>query len=178
MPGATVSDAVISALDGCLELLATLPEGEDCGCEIIAVNDILTIPSDEAGYAASIALRLRADFLGLDDLLVATDAPDGTILIRSVDGVIGRIAKDARGRAFLALSANREEIVLPGIAVPVGYRRGRLATRFYFEDAAGRRAVALLGFSPGELADTAGRWLAFPEDWPRRLAASGLITAR
>ncbi|MEM9781918.1 MAG: hypothetical protein AAF899_05535 [Pseudomonadota bacterium] len=172
----TVSEAVRTALSGCLNAAATLPDGEECGCEIVALNDILTIPSDEAGYASSVELRLRADFVGLDTLLVASDAPDGSLLIRSVDGVIGRIAQDADGRAVLALTASQGLIALPGIAVPVGFRRGRIATRYYFEDSAGNRAVALVGFGPDELASGAARWLAFPDampdDWPRRLAAA------
>ena len=50
-----------------------------------------------------------------------------------------------------------------GRSIPVGFRRGRVAERIYVSDSEGHHLTVLVGFAPGELADTAAAWLAWPD---------------
>jgi hypothetical protein len=45
--------------------------------------------------------------------------------------------------------------------VPEGFRRGRLAEKLYLTDEAGERLIALIGYSPAELADREGELAAW-----------------
>lgn len=148
-----------------LELcLAAVPE--DCGCALIAVDRVLTVGREEMAYATGVTARARIPAPGFDGLLIAEDEPDGSILLRDLAGPVGRIVRGAEGAATLTILDGGARF--EGRSVAVGYRRGRLAERFYLEDAGGRRAVVLVGFSPAELAAGAGAGLAWPEEEPGR----------
>ena len=153
----TVGDLVGGALSSCLENV-----GEGCGCEVIAVGSILLVPRETLSYATGISARIRASALGLDGFLVAEDQPDGTTLLRDLSGPVGIVRRTGTDKVLLRIKGRSS--VFRGTVRDVGYRRGRLAQRIYAEDEDGDRISLLVGFDPGELAQFAGAWLAWPPD--------------
>ena len=152
-------EVVRRALGACLEGLGAAREG--CGCRVLALDDVVTVPRDETAYATGVTARMQVPGLDLDLMLVAEDAADGTVLLRDLAGPVARLSHgegDAVSLAF-ADSGRRFE----GYRVPVGFRRGRLAERIYARDEAGHRLRLLIGFEPDELAGRAAAWLAWPE---------------
>ncbi len=133
------------------QCLAALPEGRDCGCRIVAVDGLLTVPLSEMAYATGVATWLRAPALGLDAVLVAEEDPDGTVLLRDLRGPVAKLERLGPGRVALAFVGDGPR--LEGRSEPVGFRRGRIAERLYLEGADGARAVVLIGLSPAEIAD-------------------------
>lgn len=157
--GAPIDTLVSETLSRCLQgLTAAQP---DCGCEVLAVNDFLTVPRWEMNYASGLTARMLVPALGLDALLVA-DIVEGETLIRGLDGPVGRLERLPGGRVRVVLGEGRQSF--EGRSIPVGYRRGRIAERIYATDAEGRRMSLLIGFSPGELAEGVAAWLAWPAD--------------
>lgn len=160
-PGAAGRGVVASkALERCLAGLG--PADEGCGCRLMALDEVLTVPREEAAYATGISARLRAPGLGLDLVLVAEDLPGpaGDVLLRGIGGTVARVAHgtDDTVTVELAEAGRRFE----GRSIPVGFRRGRLAERIYATDAEGHRLSLLIGFEPSELAGHAAAWLAWP----------------
>lgn len=165
----TPTEATSRALSACLVALPA-ERREGCGCRLIAVDGLLTVQRSEVGYATGVSARLTVEGLGIDAILVAEDVPGGggalpdgsTILLRDLRGDVARITPLGSGRAALVFADTGQRF--EGRREPVGYRRGRLAERFYLRDADGNRAVLLIGFSPAELAEHAGAGLAWPKD--------------
>lgn len=156
---AGLGELVGQALSDCLaEVGAVSP---DCGCQVLAVNDFLTVPREEMKYASGTAARMRVPALGLDEILVADEAEDGT-LIRDLRGPVARVTRGPGSRVEVKLL--RGDRAFEGRSIEVGFRRGRLAERIYATDAAGARMSLLIGFSPEELAEGAAAWLAWPEE--------------
>ncbi|WP_285673760.1 hypothetical protein [Paralimibaculum aggregatum] len=180
--------AAATALRRCLAALPERPGAEPCGCGLVALDRVLTVARGEMAYATGITARLRAPRLGIDGVLIAEDEPGGTTLLRDLRGPVARLSRPgsaaapplpdpaslgatsgiapaaepplSHGPAALTLLADGTR--LTGRREAVGFRRGRLAERIYLEDASGRRAVLLIGFSPAELAASAGAGLAWP----------------
>ncbi len=147
----------VKALDACLARLEEVGTLEDCGCRVVALGNVLTVPRSETAYATGISARLASDALGLDLLLVAEETDSG-ILLRDLRGEVGRLAVGPGDAATLTLS---EGAVFSGERIPVGFRRGRLGARYYLADPDGRRVTVLIGFDPQELVAGAGAWLAW-----------------
>lgn len=133
-----------------------------CGCRIIAVGSVLLVPREDMNYATGIAARVHAPSLGIDRLLVAEDASDGTTLLRDLNGIIGKIER--AGDQQIVLTLEGQDTRFSGTSKKVGFRRGRLAERIYARDEKGNKVSLLIGFDPDELAEVAGAWLAFPPD--------------
>ncbi len=154
------AETVRRALDRCLAALPDRPETEGCGCKLLALDSVLTVPQSEMAYATGVTARVKAPDLGIDAILIAEDDPEEGTLLRDLRGPVARLLRDG-DRATLTLLDGGAR--LEGRREAVGFRRGRLAERLYLEDAQGRRAVLLIGFSPKELAERAGAGLAWPE---------------
>ena len=159
VPGeaASLDDLVGDTLSRCLAELA--PAHPDCGCEVLAVNDFLTVPREEMNYASGLTARMRVPELGIDDVLVA-DVVEGETLIRGLRGPVARLERAPDDSVAVVMLRDGRRFA--GRSLPVGYRRGRIAERIYATDPAGARMSLLVGFSPKELAEGAAAWLAWP----------------
>lgn len=157
-PGTGRGTVAGQALDACLADLG--PEHDGCGCRIIALDDVVTVPRDETVYATGVSARMRVPALGLDLMLVAEDGPDEETLLRDLAGPVARLVQGEGDRVAVVFEASGRRF--DGHRIPVGFRRGRLAERIYGTDAEGNRLSLLVGFEPEELAGHAAAWLAWP----------------
>lgn len=152
------AEVAVEALAACLAQLD--PSATGCGCRVVALDDLVTVPHEETAYATGTSARLRIAALGLDLLLVAEEGIGGETLLRDLAGPVARIDRGPDNAVMLRLADGGR--AFRGYSVPVGFRRGRLAERIYAEDATGMRLSLLIGFGPDELAQSAGAWLAWP----------------
>jgi hypothetical protein len=159
-PATTRAQVAGQALERCLARLA--PQRPGCGCRIVALDDLVTVPREDTAYATGTSARMRSAALGIDLLLVAEEVPGDGMLLRDLRGPIARLVNgegDAVTLSFIATGRRFD-----GYRIAVGFRRGRIAERIYVVDADGNRLSLLIGFEPGELADRAGAWLAWPPE--------------
>lgn len=142
--GGDASGATAAALDACL---AHVPEGADCGCRVLAVNNVLTAPNAAFAFAPAVAAHLIWPENGrLRALVAESEPPDGGIervLLRDAKGEVGRLIMAGR-HARLAMAADPGAII-DGAREPFGYRRGRLAERIRFTGPDGQRVTLLIG---------------------------------
>ena len=169
-PGTPRDTVVGEALQDCLAKIIPAQSGgaqsgsaqSGCGCRIVALDDLVTIPRDEFSYATGTTARMRSASLGIDLLLVAEEPVGGETLLRDLRGPVAHVTHGENNAVTLNfLSTGRQ---FDGYRIPVGFRRGRIAERIYAIDADGNRLSLLIGFEPDELAGGAGAWLAWPPD--------------
>jgi hypothetical protein len=154
------AEVAVQALRNCSARL--LPEYGDCGCRIVALDNLITVPREDTAYATGSSARMRVPSLGIDLLLVSEETPEGEMLVRDLRGPIAQLRHgegDAAIVEFLATGRRFE-----GRRILVGYRRGRIAERIYAVDPEGNRMSLLVGFEPDELAARAAAWLAWPPE--------------
>ncbi len=159
-PGTPRAEVAGQALRRCLARLA--PERPDCGCRIVALDDLVTVPREDTAYATGTSARMRSASLGIDLLLVAEVVPGGDTILRDLRGPVARLVNGENDAVTLHFQATGRRF--DGFRIVVGFRRGRIAERSYVADADGNRLSLLIGFEPGELADRAGAWLAWPPE--------------
>jgi hypothetical protein len=159
-PGTSRTEVAGQALRRCLTLLT--PERPDCGCRIVALDDLVTVPREDTVYATGTSARMRSPALGIDLLLVAEEVPGGDTILRDLHGPVARLENGENDAVTLRFHATGSRF--DGHRIVVGFRRGRIAERIYVTDAGGNRLSLLIGFEPGELADRAGAWLAWPPE--------------
>jgi hypothetical protein len=159
-PGTPRSEVAGQALRSCFARLA--PERPGCGCRVVALDDLVTVPLEETVYATGTSARMLSVSLGIDLLLVAEEVPGGGMLLRDLHGPVARLVNG--GNDAVTLSFHTTGRRFEGYRIAVGFRRGRIAERIYVVDADGNRLSLLIGFEPGELADRAGAWLAWPPE--------------
>ncbi|MGR3717875.1 MAG: hypothetical protein ACU0B1_14145, partial [Thermohalobaculum sp.] len=147
-------------LRSCLAKL--MPERTGCGCRIVALDDLVTVPREDTAYATGTSARMRSASLGIDLLLVAEEESDGSTLLRDLHGPIARLVNGENDAVTLSFLSTGHRF--DGYRIPVGFRRGRIAERVYVVDADGNRLSLLIGFEPGELAGGAGAWLSWPPE--------------
>jgi hypothetical protein len=155
--GTPTGEVARRALSKCL---SDAPAG--CGCQVVAIRNSLLAKREDISYATGIAARIRSRALGLDDLVVAEEQPSGTVLLRDLTSPIGTL-NFSKGDA-VSMTLKGSNSVYTGTVRNVGFRRGRLARRIYVKSPGGERISILIGFDPGELAEFAGAWLAWPPD--------------
>lgn len=146
------------ALKSCLDDLP--PKTGNCGCRIIAIDNLVTVSRDDLAYATGSSARLSIPTRGIDSLLVAEENEEGDLILRDLKGTIASISNGPKDAVTVRFSNGP---VFEGRRIEVGFRRGRLAERIYAEASDGERLSLLIGFEPGELADIAGAWLAWPK---------------
>ena len=159
-PGTTRAQAAGQALERCLARLA--PERPGCGCRIVALDNLVTVPREDTAYATGTSARMRSAALGIDLLLVAEEVAGGAMLLRDLHGPVARLVSGEGDAVTLSFNATGRRF--EGYRIAVGFRRGRIAERIYVVDADGNRLSLLIGFEPDELADRAGAWLAWPPE--------------
>jgi hypothetical protein len=164
-PGSPRDTVAGVALQDCLAKIIVAQSGwaqSGCGCRIVALDDLVTVPRDEFSYATGTTARMRSASLGIDLLLVAEETVGGETILRDLRGSVAHVARGENNAVTLNfLSSGRQ---FDGYRIPVGFRRGRTAERIYVIDADGNRLSLLIGFEPDELAGGAGAWLAWPPD--------------
>lgn len=153
-------DAPERALRACL---ARQAPADDCGCRLLASDDVLLAPLSEFAYAQGVGGRLIG---------AAGDARPLTVEERPGEGDAVRLAFfDALGPVAVAELVGEDarmvllgdDVMFTGARERRGWRRGRLSERLLLTDGAGRRLIALIGFEPADVA-AEGAGLAA---WPR-----------
>lgn len=160
VPGSPSDTVAGAALGDCLAKLD--PKQHDCGCRIVALDDLIMVPREQTAYATGTSARMRSASLGIDLLLIAEAVSGGETLLRDVRGTVAHLAYGDKNKVTLTFDSTGRQF--DGYRIPVGFRRGRVAERIYATDAAGNRLSLLIGFEPDELAGGAGAWLAWPSE--------------
>jgi hypothetical protein len=159
-PGTPRGTVAGEALQNCIAKI--VPAQSGCGCRLVALDDLITVPPEEIAYATGSSARMHSASLGINLLLVAEETSGGEALLRDLRGPVAHLARgEDNAVTLIFLSTGRR---FDGYRIPVGFRRGRIAERIYAVDADGNRLSLLIGFEPDELAGGAGAWLAWPPE--------------
>lgn len=157
------SETAASALNLCLAKLKESDASAECGCRLVALDDTLLAEQAAFAYARGVTAQFVGGKQALATTLIAEERPEadgsGDVRIWFLDALgpraVARLTEE--GEAELAvlegpngeLSASR---YYRGRWESEGFRRGRLAEKLYLKDEDGERLIALIGYSPAELA--------------------------
>ncbi len=157
------AETAASALNGCLAKLEQSGASDECGCRLVALDDTLLAEQAAFAYARGVTAQFVGGEKALATTLIAEERSEedgsGDVRIWFLD------ALGPRAVARLTEAGEAELAVLEGPNGDLsasnyyrgrweseGFRRGRLAEKLYLEDEDGERLIALIGYSPAELA--------------------------
>lgn len=157
------AETAAKALNQCLERLALSHSSAECACRLVALDDTLLAEQTAFSYARGVAARFIGGQGALATTLVAEERPEedgsGDVRIWFLDAVgpkaVARLTEAGKAELAVlegdngALTASR---YYRGRWESEGFRRGRLAEKLYLKDEDGDRLIALIGYSPAELA--------------------------
>ncbi len=157
------SKTAAAALNDCLEMLEQSDASAECGCRLVALDDTLLAEQAAFIYARGVSARLLGAGDMLDDILVAEERPEedgsGDVRIWFLDALgpraVARLTESGEAELALLDGANGELTATrfySGRWESEGFRRGRLTEKLYLTDDYGERLIALVGYSPAELA--------------------------
>lgn len=153
-----------TALTECLAMLKQSRASAECGCRLVALDDTLLAEQTAFTYARGV----NAQFVGdkgeaLSQPLIAEERPEddgsGDVRIWFLDAIgpraVARLSQAGDAELALLQGSNGELTATHyyrGRWTSEGFRRGRLAEKLYLKDEEGARMIALIGYSPAELA--------------------------
>lgn len=151
------------ALNGCLAMLEQSAASAECGCRLVALDDTLLADQAAFTYARGVAAQFIGGAAAPKAMLIAEERPEedgsGDVRIWFLDAIgpraVARLSQAGRAELALlqgengALTATRH---YRGRWESEGFRRGRLAEKLYLTGEDGERLIALVGYSPAELA--------------------------
>jgi hypothetical protein len=149
----TAEDAAISALSNCVAALKGVP---DCGCQLIALNEVVLALRADLSFAPSVSATLISGG-GDATRLVADRRSDnaiGEVTLRLVSGLFG-VVHLANETAEMTL-AERPGEVFTGVREKFGYRRGRIAERLVLTSQNGDEFTLLIGVEYRDISKTEG----------------------
>lgn len=144
--GADRSSAAGNALSACIQSLDKKNSANQCGCKLLAVDDVLLAPLKEFSYAPVISALLISDGQALRLVADAVNAPEAQgqlVALRTLNGVVGILLLEGES-ARLELADGSQ---WSGVRKSFGYRRGQIAERVRLTGADGAKASILLGVS-------------------------------
>lgn len=172
--------AAEAALTSCLEDLPKNQVATDCGCRLLALDEVLLAPADAFVYARGVAAMVYDPASGRSAVLVAeerhpmdvyaeieeTSRPDSLaalakgarrLWLLSPDRPAAALDLTADGEAALVFVEGPPEALEPGRQLrgvwrSDGFRRGRRAGVARLEDARGAELLVLFGYGPDEIA--------------------------
>lgn len=137
----TAEQAAISALSNCLAELKGAP---DCGCQLMAVDQVVLAPRADLSFAPSVTATLISD-AGATRLVADRrgESPAGEVTLRDATGPFGVLFLKG-GDAEMTLTARPGEVFM-GRRIKFGYRRGRIAERLVLTSQTGDQFTLLIG---------------------------------
>lgn len=153
-----------SAEDALAACFARTPAGAQCGCQLLAVDDLLLADPPAFTYAPGVAARLLGAAAPARPLIVEerpTEHPGVSLaLFMDASGPVALAELHADGLARLVIIEGAR--FFEGEREPHGWRRGRKTERLLLRDDEGRRMIALIGFEPADMADDGAALAAWP----------------
>ncbi|MFN3615578.1 MAG: hypothetical protein ACK4WC_13605 [Rubrimonas sp.] len=155
------------ALEACLQ---AAPAGADCGCQLLAVDDLLLADPASFTYAPGVTARLLGADAPRRPLIVeerATEEPGVSLaLFMDAAGPVALAELHADGLARLVIIEDAR--FFEGEREAHGWRRGRKTERLLLRDDEGRRMIALIGFEPADMAEDGAALAAWPRLEPTK----------
>ena len=151
------------ALTDCLAMLKKSGASAECGCRLVAIDDTLLAEQGAFAYARGVTAQFIGHGAELSAIYVAEERAEedgsGDVRIWFLDALgpraVARLTEAGEAELAMLQGANGEleaTRYFRGRWESEGFRRGRLAEKLYLEDEKGERLIALIGYSPAELA--------------------------
>ena len=140
------ASAASEALGACFAQLRSRGAGPECGCRVIAADDMLFARPGEFSFAPAVSAVLLEDDRPARRLVadvVATDPSGKEVILRDASRDVATVRLEGEEAALTFIASPDAE--WRGARAPFGYRRGRLAERIVFENRAGETFALLIG---------------------------------